>query len=69
MLLIETPPTTAAFDDKTYRPATLKDRRCFRLAGANHRLMGANHRLARANHRLVGANRGQSHQTWSDEVL
>ena len=82
-LLIEMPPTTMAFDDKICRPATLNDRRRFRLAranhrlaganhrlvGANHRLVGANHRLVGANHRLVGTNLDQSRQTWADEDL
>lgn len=69
-LLIEMPPTTMAFDDKICRPATLNDRRRFRLARANHRLaranhclVGANYRLMGTNHRLAGANFEQLRQT------
>jgi len=69
-LLIEAPPTTAAFDDKICRPATLNDRRPFRLARANHCLaranhclVGANYRLMGTNHRLAGANFEQLRQT------
>ncbi|WP_454892519.1 hypothetical protein [Alloprevotella tannerae] len=62
-LLIETPPTTTTFDDKICRPATLNDRRRFRLARANHCLVGANYRLMGTNHRLAGANFEQLRQT------
>ena len=62
-LLIEAPPTTIAFDDKICRPATLKDRRRFRLARANHCLVGANYRLMGTNHRLAGANFEQLRET------
>ncbi|WP_278576375.1 hypothetical protein [Alloprevotella tannerae] len=52
-----------AFDDKICRPATLNDRRRFRLARANHYLVGANYRLMGTNHRLAGANFEQLRQT------